>query len=207
MLNVSVPKNENSLSFKVLNSVRWNFPNQQLPPKIENSNSFKQCRLEFPKSTTSFLRSSLNLVTCYSSPPTTFLSTVSSEHLLSINSVSTVTRLPITISGVNACVSTSMADDTKKSFTKKKGILNYAFPKSVISFPTNVNRNVTCFSSFFIYTSSTITTNYSLSQDSVATPLSLYSSVSPSSNAVSNSHNSKVTFSEFDSLQPKTGGR
>ena len=32
--------------------------------KMEKSLSFKQCRLEFPKSTTSFLRSSLNLVTC-----------------------------------------------------------------------------------------------------------------------------------------------
>ena len=88
---------------------------------------------------------------------------------------------------------------------KKKGILKFAFPKSVISLPTNVNRNVICFSSSSSYFSSTITTKYSLSQDSVATHLSLSSSASPSSIAASNSHNSNVTFSEFYSLQSKTG--
>ena len=33
--------------------------------KMENSLSFKQHRLEFPKSTTSFLRNSCNFITCY----------------------------------------------------------------------------------------------------------------------------------------------
>ena len=88
---------------------------------------------------------------------------------------------------------------------KKKGILKFAFPKSVISLPTNVNRNVICFSSSSSYFSSTITTKYSLSQDSVATHLSLSSSASPPSIAASNSHNSNVTFSEFYSLHSKTG--
>ena len=175
-------------------------------PKMENSLSFKQRRLEFPKST-SFLRNSCNIVTCYSSSPSTFLSTISSEDLLSVNSVSTIAGLPVTVSAVNACVSTSMSDDMKNLFTKKKGILNFAFPKSVISLPTNVNRNVICFSSSSTYSSSTITTKHSRSQDSVPTPLSLSSSVSPSSNAASNSHSSKVTFSEFDSLKSKTGDK
>ena len=51
-------------------------------PKMENSLSFKQRRLEFPKSTTSFLRHSCNTVTCYSPSPSFFSSTISSEHLL-----------------------------------------------------------------------------------------------------------------------------
>ena len=55
--------------------------------------------------------------------------------------------------------------------------------------------------------SSTIKTKHSLLQDSVPTPLSFSSSVSSSDNAASNSNNSKVTFSEFDSLQSKTGVR
>ena len=71
--------------------------------------------------------------------------------------------------------------------------------------PTNVNRNVICFSSSSTYSSSAITTKHLRSQDSLPTPLSLSSSVSPSSNAASNSHSSKVTFSEFDSLKSKTG--
>ena len=166
-------------------------------PKMENSLSFKQRRLEFPKSTTSFSRNSCNTVTCYSSSPSSFSSTISSGHLLSVNSVS----------AVNACASTSMSDYMKKLFAKKKGILKFAFPKSVISLPTNVNRNVICFSFSSSYSSSTITTKHSLSQDSVPTPLSLSSFASPSSNAASNSHNSKVTFSEFDSLQSKTGDK
>ena len=148
-------------------------------PKMENSLSFKQRRLEFHKST-SFLRNSCN-------------------------SVSTIAGLPVTVSAVNACVSTSMSDDMKNLFTKKKGVLNFAFPKSVVSLPTNVNRNVICFSSSSKYSSSTITTKYSRSQDSVPTPLSLSFSVSPSSNAASNSHSSKATFSEFDSLKSKKG--
>ena len=108
---------------------------------------------------------------------------------------------------VNACVSTSMSGDMKNLFTKKKGILNFAIPKSAISLPTNVNRNVICFSSSSTYFSSIITTKYSRSQDSVPTPLSLSSSISPSSNAASNSHSSKVAFSEFDSLKSKTGDK
>ena len=89
----------------------------------------------------------------------------------------------------------------------KKGILKFAFPKSVTSLPTDINRNVICCSSSTSYSSSAITTKHSLSQDSVATPLSLSSSASPSSNAASNSYNSKATFSEFDSLQSKTGDK
>ena len=88
--------------------------------KIENSLSFKQRRLEFPKSTTSFLRNSCNTITCYSSSPSSFSSTISSEHLLSVNSLSTVVGLPVTVSAVNACVSTSMSDDMKKLFAKKR---------------------------------------------------------------------------------------
>ena len=42
-------------------------------------------------------------------------------------------------------VSTSISDDMKKLFTKKKDILNFAFPKSVIYLSTNVNRNLMCF--------------------------------------------------------------
>ena len=113
-------------------------------PKMESSLSFKQHRLEFPKSTKSFLCSSCNTVTCYLSSPSTFSSTISSGHLLSVNSVSTAAGLPVTVSAVNACVSTGMSDDMKKLFTTKKGILNFPFPKSVISLPTNVNRNVIC---------------------------------------------------------------
>ena len=176
-------------------------------PKMENSLSFKQRRLEFPKSTTSFLRNSCNTVSCYSSSPSSFSSKISSKRLLSVNSVSTILGFPVTVSAVNACVSTSMSDDMKKLFAKKKVILNFAFPKSVISLPTNVNRNVICFSSSSSCSSSTNKTKHSLSQDSVPNPLSLSSYVSPSSNAASNSNNSKVTFSEFDSLQSKTGDK
>ena len=89
-------------------------------PKMENSLSFKQCRLKFPKSTTSFLRNSCNTVPCYSSSPSSFSSTVSSEHLLSVNSVSTVAGLHVTVSAFNACVSTSVSDDMKKLFAKKR---------------------------------------------------------------------------------------
>ena len=85
-------------------------------PKMENSLSFKQRRLEFPKST-SFLRNSCNIVTCYSSSPSTFLSTISCKNLLSVNSVSTIAELPVTVSAVNACVSTSMSDNMKNVFT------------------------------------------------------------------------------------------
>ena len=81
-------------------------------PKMENTLSFKQYRLEFPKST-SFLNNNCNIVTCYSSSPSTFLSTISSKGLLSVNSVSTIAGLPVTVSAVNACVSTSMSDDMK----------------------------------------------------------------------------------------------
>ena len=110
-------------------------------PKMENPLSFKQRSIEFPKST-SFLRNSCNIVTCYSSSPSNFLSTISSKELISVNSVSTIAGLPVTVSAVNAYISNSMSDDMKNLFTKKKGILNFAFPKSVISLPTNVNRNV-----------------------------------------------------------------
>ena len=82
-------------------------------PKMENSLSFKQRRLEFPKSA-SYLHNSCNIVTCYSSSPSTFLSTISSKDLLSVNSVSTIAAgLPLSVSAVNACVSTSMYDDMK----------------------------------------------------------------------------------------------
>ena len=91
-------------------------------PKMENSLSFKQRRLEFPKST-SFLRSSYKIVTCYPSSPSTFLSTISSEDLLSVNSVSTITGLPATVPAFNVCVSTSMSDDMKNLFTKIKAYL------------------------------------------------------------------------------------
>ena len=175
-------------------------------PKMENSLSFKQRRLEFPKSS-SFLRNSCNIVTCYSSSPSAFLSTISSKDLFSVNSVSIIAGLPVTVFAVNIFVSTIMSDHMKNLFTKKKDILNFAFPKLVISLPTNVNRNVIYFSSSSTYSSSTITTKHSRSQDSVATPLSLSFSVSPSSNAASNSHSSKVTFSEFDSLKSKTGDK
>ena len=87
-------------------------------PKIEN-----QRKLEFPKPTTFFLRNSCNTVTCYSSSPYSFSSTVSSEHLILLNSVSTITGLPVTVSAVNACISTSMCDDMKKLFAKKKTYL------------------------------------------------------------------------------------
>ena len=119
-------------------------------PKMKNPLTFKQRRLELPKST-SFLRNTCNIVTCYSSSPSTFSSTISSEQLLSVNTVSTIAGLPATVSAVNASVSTSMSDDIKKLFTKKKGILNFSFPKSVISLPTNVNRNVICFLSSSTY--------------------------------------------------------
>ena len=92
-------------------------------PEIENSLKFKQCRLEFPKSTTFFLRNSCNAVTCYLSYPSSFSSTVSSEHLLPVNSVSTTAVLPVIVSAVNACIITSMSDDMKKLFAKKKGYL------------------------------------------------------------------------------------
>ena len=62
-------------------------------PKLENSLSFKQHRLEFPKSTTSFLHNSCNSVTCYSSSPSFFSSTISSEQLLSVNSIPTLLGL------------------------------------------------------------------------------------------------------------------
>ena len=89
-------------------------------PKMANSLSFKQRRLKFPKSTTSLLRNSCNTVTCYSPSPSSFSSTISSELLLSVNSVSTVVGLPVTVSAVNACVGTGMFDDTKKLFAKKE---------------------------------------------------------------------------------------
>ena len=161
-------------------------------PKMENSLSSKQRRLEFPKAITSFLRNCCNIVTRYSPSLSTFSSIVSSEHMLSVNSVSTVAEFPVTVSAVNACVSTSM--------------FNFAFPKSVISLPTYINRNVICFSSSSTYFSSTITTKDSRSQDSVPDPLA-YLLLSLSSNAASNSHNSKVTFSDFDSLKSKTGDK
>ena len=107
--------------------------------------------------------------------------------------------LPVTVSAVT--VNSSMSDDLKKLFAKKKAILNFAFPKSVISLPTNANKNVICFSSPSSFYSSTITTKHSLSPDSVTTPLSLSFSVFPSSNASSNLLYSKVTFSKFDSFQ------
>ena len=66
---------KNSLESKVHMSV----------PKMENSLSFKQRRLEFPTSTTSFLRNSCNTVTFYSSSPSTFSSIISSERLPSVN--------------------------------------------------------------------------------------------------------------------------
>ena len=118
-------------------------------PKMENSLSFKQRRLEFPKSN-SFLFNSCNIVTCYSSSPSIFLSIISYK-LLSANLTPTMAGLLVTVSAVNACVSTSMSDDMKNLFTKKKDILHFSFPKSVISLPTNVNRNVTCFSSSSTY--------------------------------------------------------
>ena len=91
-------------------------------PKMIKSFSFQR-RLEFPKSTASFLRNSCNTVTCYLSSPSSFLSTISYEHLLSVNLVSTVAGLPFTVSAVNACGSTSMSDDMKKLFGKKKAYL------------------------------------------------------------------------------------
>ena len=89
-------------------------------PKMENSLIFKQRRLEFPESTTSFLRNSCNTVTCYPSSPSFISPTISSEHLPSVNSVSTVAGLPVIVSAVNACASTSMAADMKKLFAKKR---------------------------------------------------------------------------------------
>ena len=77
---------------------------------------FKWRRLEFPKST-SFLRNSCNIVSCYSSFPSTFLRTISSKELLSVNSVSSIAGLPVTVSAVNSFVSTSMPDDMKNLFT------------------------------------------------------------------------------------------
>ena len=100
-----------------------------------------------------------------------------------------------------------MSDDMERLFAKKKCILSFAFPKSIISLPTNVNRNVICFLSFCTYSSSTSTTKHSRSQDSVPTPLSPSSPVSLSSNVAFGSNNSKVTFSEFDLLQSKPGDK
>ena len=96
-------------------------------PKMGNSLSFKQRRLEFSKSSTSFLRNSCNTVTCYSSSPSSFSSTISSEYLLSVNSVLTVAGLPVTVSAVNAYASTSMSDNMKKLFARKKTYLNLHF--------------------------------------------------------------------------------
>ena len=150
-------------------------------PKIENPLSFKQNSLEFPKSTTSFLCNSCSIVSCYSSSSSMISATISSEHLLSVNSVSTIAGFSVTVSAVNACVRTSISDNVKNLFPKKKDILNFAFPKSVISLSTI---------------------------DSVPAPFSLSSSVvSPSSNAGSISYNSKVAFSKFESLQSKTGDK
>ena len=67
---------------------------------MENSLIFKQRRLEFPKLTTSFLHNICNTVTCYSSYHSSFSSTISSEHLLSVNLVSTLAGFPVTISAV-----------------------------------------------------------------------------------------------------------
>ena len=75
-------------------------------PKMENSLSFKQRRLKCPKSTTFFLRNSYNTVTCYSS-----------------SCYSTMVGLPVIVSATNAFVSTSMSDDMKKLFSKKKEYL------------------------------------------------------------------------------------
>ena len=72
--------------------------------------------------------------------------------------------------------------------------------------PTNVNRNVICFSSSSSYSSSTITKKHSLNKTQYQL-LSAYLLRPPSSNAAFNSHNLKVTFSEFDSLQSKTGDK
>ena len=91
-------------------------------PKMENSFSFQR-RLEFPKSTTFFLRNSCNTVTSYLSSPSSFSSTISYEHLLSVNSVSTVAGFRVTVSALNACISTSMSDDLKNLFAKKKAYL------------------------------------------------------------------------------------
>ena len=150
-------------------------------PKIENPLSFKQNSLEFPKSTTPFLCNSCSIVSCYSSSSSMISATISSEHLLSVNSVSTIAGFSVTVSAVNACVRTSISDNVKNLFPKKKDILNFAFPKSVISLSTI---------------------------DSVPAPFSLSSSVvSPSSNGASISYNSKVAFSKFESLQSKTGDK
>ena len=117
---------KNSLESKVTGTVGAKRVHVSVP-KMENSLSFKQRRLEFPKSTTFFLRNSCNTVTCYSSSPSSFSSTISSGHLLSVNSVSTVAGFPVTVSAVNACASTSMSDDMKKLFAKKKAYLNLHF--------------------------------------------------------------------------------
>ena len=93
--------------------------------KIETSLSFKQRKSVL---TTSFLHNHFNSVICYSSSPSSFSSTIPSEHLLSVNSVQTIIELPVSVSAANAFVKPSMSDNMKKLFTKKKGILIFAFP-------------------------------------------------------------------------------
>ena len=90
--------------------------------KMKSSLSFKKSRLEFPKSTASFLHISCNTVTCYSSSPSSFSSTICFEHLLSVNSVSTVAEFPVVFSAVKACVNTSCLM-IWKSYLLKKGYL------------------------------------------------------------------------------------
>lgn len=46
------------------------------------------------------------------------------------------------VSAINTCVSTTISEDIKHFFIKKKDILNFAFPKSIVSLPTIVKRNV-----------------------------------------------------------------
>ena len=112
--------------------------------KGENSLHFKEHRLEFPKSTTSFLGICFSGATSYSSSSSFFHLQIIWNTYCPVNSVLTVSGLPAT----NSCVSTSISDDMKKLLGKKKNILNFALPKSVISLPTNFSRNVICFSFF-----------------------------------------------------------
>ena len=70
----------------------------------------------------------------------------------------------------------------------------------MIYVPTNFNGNVICFSSLPHILHLQILHPHSHSEKSVLTAVRLSYSLFPSSNTVSNSHNSKETFSEFESL-------
>ena len=60
------------------------------------------------------------------------------KRLLPVNTVAIFVGLPVTVSAANACVRNSMSHDMKKMFGKKKGILNFAFPRSLPNYLTEM---------------------------------------------------------------------